>query len=63
MFKPKIKLSKSLYQKLKKVARQKGYSSTEEFVLHTLEKAVADVDETLSEEEVKKRLKGLGYLG
>lgn len=62
MFGHKIKLSKGLYEKLEKVARAKGYSSTEEFVLHTLEKAVADVDEALSEDEVRERLKGLGYL-
>lgn len=63
IFKPKIKLSEALYEKLKTVAATRGYSSTEEFVLHTLEKAAADAEEALSEEEVRKRLKGLGYLG
>lgn len=59
----KIKIEKSLYEKLEQVAGERGYASTEEFVKHTLEKAVADVNEAMSEDEVKERLKGLGYLG
>lgn len=63
MFGNNIKLSKNLYERLKKIAQVRGYSSTEEFVLHTLEKVAADAMEELSEDEVKKQLKGLGYLG
>ena len=59
----KVVLSKDLYDKVKKVAEAAGYSSVEEFVIHVLEKTVADVDESLAEEEVRKRLQGLGYLG
>lgn len=63
MFGNKIKLGKVLHGRLAMVAKAKGYSSTEEFVLHVLEKAAADAVEELSEDEVKKQLKGLGYLG
>ncbi|TFH16747.1 MAG: hypothetical protein E4H02_04770 [Lentisphaerales bacterium] len=63
MFGPKIAVSKELYEKLRVAAEAGGYSSPEEFALHILEKAVLDKDESLSEEEVKKRLKGLGYMG
>ena len=62
MFGPKIKLDKDLYERLKHCADAAGYSSVDEFIRHTLEKAAAVLDETDSEEEVKKRLQGLGYL-
>lgn len=59
---PKIKLEKELYDRVKKFSEIAGYSSTEEFVTHVLEKELSSVDETESEEEIKKRLQGLGYL-
>jgi metal-responsive CopG/Arc/MetJ family transcriptional regulator len=62
MFGPKVKLDKDLYERLKRCAEAAGYSSTEEFIRHALEKAVAALDDADSEEEVKKRLQGLGYL-
>lgn len=62
MFGHKLKLSDSLYESLKKVAAAKGYSSPEEFALHVLDKAVVEATESLSEEEVRNRLKGLGYI-
>lgn len=63
MFEPKIALSRELYEKLRVVSEAGGYSSPHEFAIHVLEKAVAGMEESLSEEEVKKRLKGLGYMG
>jgi hypothetical protein len=63
MFKPKVKIERELYLKLKACSEAQGYSSVEEFVTHVLEKAVADFQEAVSEEEVKRRLQGLGYLG
>jgi hypothetical protein len=62
MFGPKIKLDRDLYDRLKQCAETAGYSSAEEFIRHTLEKAAAAVEEGDSEEEVKKRLQGLGYI-
>jgi len=62
MFGPKLKLDKDLYDRLIKCAETAGYSSVDEFVRHTLENAVAAIEEADSEEEVKKRLQGLGYL-
>jgi hypothetical protein len=58
----KIEVSRDLFDKLAKAAEAAGYSSPREFAVHVLEKAVADIGESLSEEEVRKRLKGLGYL-
>jgi metal-responsive CopG/Arc/MetJ family transcriptional regulator len=62
MFGPKIKVDKDLYERVKQCAEAAGYSSVDEFIRHTLEKAVAAIEEADSEEEVKKRLQGLGYL-
>lgn len=62
MGKAKIKLDKDLMGKVKKYAEMAGYSSVEEFVTHCLEKEIAKLEESDSEEEIKKKLKGLGYI-
>jgi len=62
VFGPKVRIDRELYQRLARCAQAAGYSSTEEFIGHTLEKAAAAIEEADSEEEVKKRLQGLGYL-
>ncbi|MHC4218803.1 MAG: hypothetical protein ACYSU7_10160 [Planctomycetota bacterium] len=58
----KIKIEKSLYERVVEVAERAGYSSAEEFVKHLLEKAVADVAQASTDEEVEKQLRGLGYI-
>lgn len=63
MFGPKVKIEKELYEKLKKLAELSGYSSVDEFVTHVLEKEVAKMtDDSSSDEEIKKKLEGLGYI-
>ncbi|HUU37166.1 MAG TPA: hypothetical protein VMW46_03050 [Candidatus Desulfaltia sp.] len=62
MGKAKIKLDKDLMEKVRKFAKIAGYSSPEEFVTHCLEKELAQLEESDSEEEIKKKLKGLGYI-
>ncbi len=62
MLGPKIKLEKDLYDRVKKYSEIAGYSSIDEFVTHVLEKELSNVDDSASEEEIKKRLQGLGYL-
>lgn len=59
----KVAVDKALFGKIKKYAEMSGYSSAEEFVAHCLEKEVAKIEEADSEEEIKKKLKGLGYIG
>ncbi len=54
MGKAKIKLAKELMEKVKKYAEMAGYSSAEEFITHCLEKEIAKLEESDSEEEVKK---------
>jgi len=58
----KVKLDKELLEKVKKFAQMAGYSSSQEFITHCLEKEIAKLEESDSEEEVKKKLKGLGYI-
>ncbi len=62
MGKTKVKLDKELYQKIEKIAEAAGYSSPEEFIIHVLEKEIRQFEGADSEEEIKKRLKGLGYI-
>lgn len=59
---PKIKLDKELFEKVKKVAELSGYTSVDEFVTHVLEKELAGIDEGGSDEDIKKKLEGLGYI-
>jgi len=58
----KIKLDKELLAKVERYARLAGYSSPDEFVRHALEKELAKLEGADSEEEIKKRLRGLGYI-
>ncbi len=62
MPKLKIKLDSDIAEKLEKLAQQAGYSSAEEFALHLIEREVSALDDAGSEEEIKKRLQGLGYI-
>jgi len=58
----KIKLDKDLVTKIKRYASIAGYSSPEEFITHALEKELSKLEGADSEEEIKKRLRGLGYI-
>ncbi len=57
-----IKLKKELFAKVKKCAAVAGYSSPEEFVEHVLEKELAKLEDAESDEEILRKLKGLGYI-
>ncbi len=58
----RIKLDKDILAKVERYARIAGYSSPAEFVNHALEKELAKLEGADSEEEIKKRLRGLGYI-
>ena len=58
----KVKIDNDLFEKVKKYSEIAGYSSVEEFIHHALEKEVAQLDEAGDEEDVRKKLQGLGYL-
>ena len=62
MFGNRVKLDKMLLAKIKRYADLAGYSSVEEFITHALEKEIAELEQSESEQELKKKLKGLGYI-
>ncbi len=63
MFGSKIAIDKELLAKVKKYAGMAGYASPEEFVHHVLEREIAKFEEGGgSEEEIRKRMQGLGYI-
>ncbi len=63
MFEPMVRINKTLWEKVRKCAAAAGYSSPEEFVQHVLEKEIARLlDDDTSDEELLRKLKGLGYL-
>lgn len=59
----KIRIEDELFDRVKKVADVAGYSSPEEFIMHIIERELLSLEEGgESEEEIKKRLQGLGYI-
>jgi metal-responsive CopG/Arc/MetJ family transcriptional regulator len=60
--KASIKIDKDLLAKVRKYADIAGYATPEEFITHALEKELAKLEDADSEEEIRKRLKGLGYI-
>ena len=60
---PKIKIDKDLFEKLKQFAEDEGYSSLEECISTILEREIAQMNgEVEEDEDVLKRMKGLGYI-
>ncbi|MBT3217656.1 MAG: hypothetical protein HN348_01075 [Proteobacteria bacterium] len=58
----KVKIEKDLYDKLRKVADVAGYATTEEFITHVLEKEMLHFEEAGSDDDIREKLKGLGYI-
>ena len=59
---PKIKFDKELFEKVKKFAEDEGYSSIEECISTILEREITQSSEEDNDEDVLKRMKGLGYI-
>jgi len=62
MFSGSIKLKKELSQRVERCAKAGGYSSPQEFVEHIIERELAKLEDAQSDEEIVKKLKGLGYI-
>lgn len=58
----KIKIEKDVWRKIKRYAEVAGYASPEEFVQHVIEKEIAVLEEAQTNEELTKKLRGLGYI-
>ena len=62
MFGPRLKIDRTLLDKARRYADLAGYSSVDEFIEHLLAREIAKLDESDSEEEIKHKLQGLGYI-
>ena len=64
MFSGTIKLKKDLIQRVERCAKAGGYSSPQEFIEHIIERELAKLElgDDQSDEEIVKKLKGLGYI-
>jgi metal-responsive CopG/Arc/MetJ family transcriptional regulator len=57
-----VKLSKDLWERVKRVSDAAGYTSPEEFIQHIVEREVTKLESTGSNAALLEKLKGLGYL-
>jgi metal-responsive CopG/Arc/MetJ family transcriptional regulator len=58
-----IKLDKELLERAERVSRAAGYASVQEFLQHVLERELDKLDKDgADEEEIRKRMQGLGYI-
>jgi hypothetical protein len=62
VFNNNIKLKKDMTERIKRCAEAGGYSSAQEFVEHILTRELVKLEDAQSDEEIIKKLKGLGYL-
>ena len=58
----KVSLDKDLIVRLTKVADIAGYATVEEFITHILEKELVQIEDTKSDEDMREKLRGLGYI-
>ncbi|TDJ70704.1 MAG: hypothetical protein E2O39_09660 [Planctomycetota bacterium] len=58
----KIKVDPDLLERIKKIAEVAGYASHEEFIMHVLEREVAQFEDASSDEDITEKLRGLGYI-
>lgn len=64
MHKLKLKLDDETIERIRKVSEVGGYSSPEEFVIHVIERELdaLDPDNGESEEDIRRKMEGLGYI-
>lgn len=58
----KIKLEKDLLDRVKQISEVAGYASHEEFIVHVLEKELAQFEDASSDADITEKLRGLGYI-
>jgi metal-responsive CopG/Arc/MetJ family transcriptional regulator len=58
----KIKLEKDLLDRIKTISEAAGYASHEEFIVHVLEKELAQFEDAESDSDITEKLRGLGYI-
>ncbi len=55
-----VKINPELWKRVQEYATKTGYSSAAEFVEHVLERELSRAEKETDEQEVERRLKGLG---
>ena len=58
----KVKLDKSLVKRLEHIADVAGYATVEEFITHVLEKEMTNFEGTDGDDDIRDKLRGLGYI-
>ncbi len=58
----KIKLDKDLLDRIKQISEVAGYASHDEFIMHVLEREVAQFEDASSDDDITEKLRGLGYI-
>ena len=58
----KIKLDPELIERVKQISEVAGYASHEEFIVHIIEKELANFEGGESDDDITEKLKGLGYI-
>jgi hypothetical protein len=64
MPKMKLKMDDAILERIRRVAGAGGYSTPEEFVMHVIQRELDSLapDQGESEEEIRKKMEGLGYI-
>lgn len=57
-----VKIDKDLHARLVKVADVAGYATADEFIAHVLEKEMIHFEDSKNDDEIRAKLKGLGYI-
>lgn len=57
-----VKIDKHIYERMVKVADIAGYATVDEFIAHILEKEMLHFEDGKSDDDIRNKLKGLGYI-
>lgn len=58
----KVKIDKEIYERAKVVSDTAGYATVDEFFEHVMERELQHFEGAESDEDIKNKLKGLGYI-
>ena len=58
----RVKIERDLFDRLRKVADVAGYATPAEFVTHVLEKEMLHFEDAGTDDDIRDKLKGLGYI-
>lgn len=57
-----VKLDRDLLERVKRIADVAGYATAEEFIAHVLEKEMIHFEDAKNDDDIRSKLKGLGYI-